>query len=147
MTSNDLVKERLKWMRKTEGLTQDEFANLVDIPVGTCRNVEQNGTVSFAQLHKIFQQPRFARYLIWFFQGNSYPSIGQISPDILQDIKQQLKKSNPDFNKYQEVTDEEVKQQLDNYQSHQPADFGIAQKVLEDITNAAKESLNRHGIP
>lgn len=40
-----------------------------------------------------------------------------------------------------------MKEQLDNYQSHQPADFGIAQKVLEDITKAAKESLNRHGIP
>lgn len=147
MNANDIVKERLKRMRKIEGLTQDDFADLVNIPVGTCRNFEQNGTASFAQLLKIFEQPRFARYLMWFFQGTSYPTIGQISPEIMEDIKLNLRKNQPDFDKYQEISDEQVKLQLDQYQTHQPAEFGIADKVLEDITNAVKESLEKHGIP
>lgn len=146
MQANDIVKERLKLMRKTEGLTQDDFAELVGIPVGTCRNFEQNGTVSFAQLLKVFEHPRFARYLMWFFQGHSYPTIGQISPDIMQDIKTNLQKTTNHFDKYQEISDEQVKQHLGNYQTQQPSDFGIADKVLEDVMDAVKDSLGRHGI-
>jgi transcriptional regulator with XRE-family HTH domain len=146
MEANEIVRERLKLMRKTEGLTQDEFAELIDIAVGTVRNFEQIGTISFAQLQKIFAIPRFSRYFMWFFKGEIFPTIGQISPDILADIKTKLKSTKPDFNKSDEVSNDEVKEHCADYQTQAPMQTVSVDNVLEDVSKALKESLERNGI-
>lgn len=146
MNPNEIVKERMKLMRKTEGLNQDEFSELIDIAVGTVRNFEQLGTISFSQLHKIFEVPRFSRYFMWFFKGEIFPTIGQISPDIMAEIKAALKTTKPDFNKGDEISNDEVKKHCADYQTQTPTPTVSVDKVLEDVSKALKKSLEKNGI-
>ncbi|EGU42960.1 hypothetical protein VII00023_02879 [Vibrio ichthyoenteri ATCC 700023] len=74
--------KKIKAIRIAEGLSQPEMAQLVDIPVGTLRNHEQERKGLKAEnLTKITSNKRFQKYTFWLMTGETLPKSGQISPD------------------------------------------------------------------
>lgn len=73
--------EKLKAIRKAEGMTQSDFAQLLGIGLGTIKNYEtgQKG-VGVAILDKVVNHPQFTKYTLWIMTGSIAPESGQISP-------------------------------------------------------------------
>lgn len=78
------IVEKIRPIREAEGLSREEFANLVGISKRTIQNYEQGQRDSIAsdQLEKITEHPRFEKYALWLVTGKTAPEAGQISPQI-----------------------------------------------------------------
>ncbi|HBL7241544.1 TPA: helix-turn-helix transcriptional regulator [Serratia liquefaciens] len=78
--------EKLKAIRKSEGMTQSDFALAAGIGLGTIKNYEtgQKG-VGAAILDKVVNHPQFKKYTLWLMTGDVAPEIGQISPVLSPD--------------------------------------------------------------
>ncbi|MBE8577959.1 helix-turn-helix domain-containing protein [Vibrio sp. OPT18] len=74
--------KKIKAIRIAEGLSRSEMSQLVDIPIGTLRDYEQEKRSPRGEiLIKITQHERFDKYAYWLTTDKTLPESGQVSPD------------------------------------------------------------------
>lgn len=78
--------EKIKEIRKAEGLSKSKFCELTGIPLSTLDKYdmgkfEPSGTA----LMKITQHARFMKYALWLMTDTTVPEAGQISPTLSPD--------------------------------------------------------------
>ncbi len=74
--------KKLKAIRIAEGLTQDEMAQSIDVPVVSWRSYELGKrSVNEKNLIKITKHERFKKYAFWLMTDEVLPESGQIAPD------------------------------------------------------------------
>ncbi|EGY28153.1 putative transcriptional regulator [Candidatus Regiella insecticola 5.15] len=75
------LSEKIKAIRKSEGLSKAKFCEFTNIPLSTLDKYEMGKfEPSGATLMKITQHPLFIKYTLWLMTGNAAPEAGQISP-------------------------------------------------------------------
>lgn len=83
---SSVLSEKVKAIRKAEGLSQGEFCEITGISISTVKKYETGilepggGT-----LMKITSNPRFKKYAMWLMTGDVAPEVGQISPSLSPD--------------------------------------------------------------
>jgi transcriptional regulator with XRE-family HTH domain len=91
-----IFSEKIRLIRKEEGLTQPEFAELTGISLNTIKNFEVKGReITSSNLHLITNHPRFKKYALWLMTGETAPAAGQISPE-LESISSEYGKTGTD---------------------------------------------------
>lgn len=78
--------DKVKVIRKSEGLSQSDFCELTGISISTVKKyetgvIEPGGTT----LMKITKHPQFKKYTMWLMTGDTAPEAGQISPALSPD--------------------------------------------------------------
>ncbi|EOW9264235.1 helix-turn-helix transcriptional regulator [Vibrio cholerae] len=74
--------KKIKAIRISEGITQSEMAQLVEMPLISLRNYEQEKRAfSEENLMKITNHERFQKYAFWLMTGKTLPESGQVCPD------------------------------------------------------------------
>lgn len=75
------ITEKIKAIRKAEGLTQATFCEISKIPLSTLKNYEGgHAEPSVSTLLLITSNPRFKKYALWLTTGETAPEAGQIAP-------------------------------------------------------------------
>lgn len=78
--------EKLKAIRKAEGMTQKEFSELTGVPFGTIRNYEAGQfDVGLKVIDAVLEVERFEKYMMWLMKGKTQPGLGQIAPPLSPD--------------------------------------------------------------
>ncbi|MGQ8702859.1 helix-turn-helix transcriptional regulator [Serratia marcescens] len=78
--------EKLKVIRKAEGLTQVAFAEEVGLALSTVRNYETGQReVGLSIVDKVVNHPRFEKYMMWLMSDKTSEAAGQISPTLSPD--------------------------------------------------------------
>ncbi len=73
--------EKLKQIRKAEGLTQAAFAEELGLGLSTVRNYESGQReVGLSIVDKVTNHPRFDKYTMWLMNNKTFEAAGQISP-------------------------------------------------------------------
>ncbi len=76
------IGKKIKAVRIAEGLSQPQMAQLIDIPVGSLRNYEQDRKeLKTENLMKITKHERFKKYAFWLTTDEVLPESGQVAPD------------------------------------------------------------------
>ncbi|MBE8815611.1 helix-turn-helix domain-containing protein [Serratia marcescens] len=78
--------DKVKAIRKSEGVSQSEFCEITGISISTVKKYE-TGLIEpgGATLMKITCNPRFKKYTMWLMTGDVAPEVGQISPALSPD--------------------------------------------------------------
>ncbi|HIH5600171.1 TPA: helix-turn-helix domain-containing protein [Serratia marcescens] len=83
---SSILSDKVKAIRKSEGISQSEFCDITGISISTVKKYEtgliEPGGVT---LMKITSNPRFKKYTMWLMTGDVAPEIGQISPALSPD--------------------------------------------------------------
>ncbi|MBS8646520.1 helix-turn-helix transcriptional regulator [Escherichia coli] len=86
MTKSSGRGEKLKAIRKAEGMTQKEFAKLTGVPFGTIRNYEAGQfDVGLKVIDAVLEVDRLEKYMLWLMKGKTNPGLGQIAPSLSLD--------------------------------------------------------------
>ncbi|MCU6182669.1 helix-turn-helix domain-containing protein [Citrobacter cronae] len=73
--------EKLKAIRKAEGLTQQQFAELIGISLGTIKNYESSQHEAKAlTVEKVLEIEKLQKYTLWLMTDKTAPVAGQVSP-------------------------------------------------------------------
>ncbi|MBJ2066975.1 MULTISPECIES: helix-turn-helix domain-containing protein [Serratia] len=75
------IAQKLRAIRKAEGLTQAKFCEISGIALGTVKNYE--GGHQEPGLHVVLQVTnarQFAKYTLWLMNNQTAPESGQIAP-------------------------------------------------------------------
>lgn len=73
--------QKLRIIRKSEGLTQQKFAEITGLAVGTIKRYETHQQTARAEvMEKVLQAPEFRKYTMWLMHDEIAPSAGQIAP-------------------------------------------------------------------
>ena len=73
--------DKLKAMRKKEGVTQGEFCELVGLSINTLKKYEGSMfEMGYGALTKVVGHPRFKKYALWLITNDTAPACGQVSP-------------------------------------------------------------------
>ncbi|CAK1692031.1 MULTISPECIES: helix-turn-helix domain-containing protein [Vibrio] len=74
--------KKIKAIRISEKLSQEEMSQLIDISIGAQRDYEQERRIPKGDfLMKITKHERFKKYAYWLVTDEVLPESGQISPD------------------------------------------------------------------
>ena len=65
------IKEKIKRLRSFHGLTQEQFADRLGIPLGTVRNMERKTDPSWSQFQQIVADAEFAKFTNWLINDES----------------------------------------------------------------------------
>lgn len=77
-----IIGKKIKAVRIAEGLSQPQMAQLIEIPIGSLRDWEQERRIPGSDfLMKITQHERFDKYAYWLATGKTLPESGQVAPD------------------------------------------------------------------
>ncbi|ENU7736859.1 helix-turn-helix domain-containing protein [Salmonella enterica] len=81
------IGKKIRLIREAEGLTREQFCDLLDVPVGTLRRYETEkiSNVGGDVLVKIVSHPQFFKYMNWLMTGKTNELAGQISPILSPD--------------------------------------------------------------
>lgn len=81
VTKSSDYAQKLKSIRKSEGLTQAAFAEITGVPLGTVKHYER-GQVSagLKVIEPVIANPRFQKYTLWLMTDQTAEESGQISP-------------------------------------------------------------------
>lgn len=91
--SNSL-EQKLKAIRKAEGITQKVMADQTGVSLGTIRNYESGfNTVGIQTVQTILNHPVFTKYTMWLMTGLTAPEAGQIAPSLSPDGQESTSKS------------------------------------------------------
>ncbi|MBQ4836805.1 helix-turn-helix transcriptional regulator [Pseudoalteromonas luteoviolacea] len=71
---------RLKTLRQHFGFSQANFAQLIEVPMGTYRRYEDDRDTPFSVVEKVINRPEFKPYGYWLTTGETQPSVGNIAP-------------------------------------------------------------------
>ncbi|HGJ5883939.1 helix-turn-helix domain-containing protein [Arsenophonus sp.] len=75
------MSEKLKKIRKAEGLTQVKFCEISGIALGTLKNYEGGHQEPGIQVvSQVTHNPRFKKYTMWLMADEINPEAGQIEP-------------------------------------------------------------------
>lgn len=86
MSSMSSHAEKLKQIRKAEGLTQARFADAVGIALSTVKNYERGDkVVGLSIIDKVANNHALKKYTLWLMTGDTNPEAGQISPALSPD--------------------------------------------------------------
>ncbi len=86
MSSMSSHAEKLKQIRKAEGLTQARFAQSVGVALSTVKNYERGDkVVGLSIIDKVTNNQEFKKYTLWLMTGDTNPEAGQISPALSPD--------------------------------------------------------------
>ncbi|EMQ3667294.1 helix-turn-helix transcriptional regulator [Salmonella enterica] len=78
--------QKLRKVRKGEGLTQKEFADLTGLSLSTIRNYESGQKTARAEImESVLQVQRFEKYTMWLLHDKTFPQAGQIAPALSLD--------------------------------------------------------------
>ncbi|EBX9425279.1 XRE family transcriptional regulator [Salmonella enterica subsp. enterica serovar Mikawasima] len=78
--------QKLRKVRKAEGLTQKEFADLAGLSLSTIRNYESGQKTARAEImESVLQVQRFEKYTMWILHDKTFPQAGQIAPALSLD--------------------------------------------------------------
>ncbi|HDZ8321225.1 helix-turn-helix transcriptional regulator [Enterobacter kobei] len=73
--------EKLKAIRKAEGLTQTKFSELSGIALGTIKNYESGQKEpGLSVVLRVTNAPLFQKYTLWLMTDKTAPQAGQIAP-------------------------------------------------------------------
>ncbi|CNI40671.1 helix-turn-helix domain-containing protein [Yersinia mollaretii] len=89
--------EKLKDIRKAEGLTQPEFSSETGVSLGAIRNYETGQRdAGISVIDKIVNHERFKKYALWLMTDATAPESGQISPALSPDGQENISKNQND---------------------------------------------------
>ncbi|ECD9466767.1 helix-turn-helix transcriptional regulator [Salmonella enterica subsp. diarizonae] len=78
--------QKLREIRKSEGLTQVEFSKMLGIALSTVKNYERGDKeVGLSIIDKVTNHPQFEKYTTWLMNGKTNEAAGQISPSLSPD--------------------------------------------------------------
>ncbi|WP_343286231.1 MULTISPECIES: helix-turn-helix transcriptional regulator [Serratia] len=78
--------EKLRCIRKAEGLTQAAFAKEVGLALSSVRNYETgHREVGLSIIDKVINHPRFEKYMMWLMSDKTSEAAGQVSPALSPD--------------------------------------------------------------
>lgn len=73
--------QKLRAIRKAEGLTQSKFCEISGIALGTLKNYEGGHQEPGIQvIMQVTNTTQFEKYALWLITGKTAPEAGQISP-------------------------------------------------------------------
>ncbi|AZP53250.1 helix-turn-helix transcriptional regulator [Rahnella aquatilis] len=73
--------EKLKLIRKAEGMTQSAFSAELGLGLSTVRNYESGQReVGLSIVDKVANHPKFEKYTLWLMTDKTMERAGQISP-------------------------------------------------------------------
>ena len=88
------LSEKIKAIRKAEGLSKSKFCELTGIPLSTLEKYDMGKfEPGGAALTKITQHPQLTKYTLWLMTGNEAPESGQISPALSPDGQESTSKN------------------------------------------------------
>lgn len=80
------LSEKIKSIRRAEGLSQSQFCELIDLSINTLKKYEGGHFEPGGNaLTKITQHPRFEKYTLWLMTDKTSEAAGQISPALSPD--------------------------------------------------------------
>lgn len=73
--------EKIRAIRKAEGMTQPAMAQECGLPLSSIKNIEAgtNG-VGIGTIERIVRSAKFEKYTLWLMLGKTTEAAGQISP-------------------------------------------------------------------
>ncbi|EBW4977768.1 XRE family transcriptional regulator [Salmonella enterica subsp. enterica serovar Kentucky] len=75
------VAEKIKAIRKAEGLTQVKFCEISGLALSTLKNYEGgHAEPGLGVVMKITNTPQFQKYTLWLMTDKTAPQAGQIAP-------------------------------------------------------------------
>ncbi len=75
------IPQKIRVMRKSEDLTQREFADMIGISYSALTSYEYGRNLPGLEITiKIFKHPRFSKYRDWFLFDEVEPKAGQVVP-------------------------------------------------------------------
>ncbi|WP_075686630.1 helix-turn-helix domain-containing protein [Serratia marcescens] len=78
--------EKLKLIRKAEGMTQAAFSKELGLGLSTVKNYEVgHREAGLSIIDKVTNHPRFEKYTMWLMNGKTSEAAGQISPSLSPD--------------------------------------------------------------
>lgn len=73
--------EKLRLIRKSEGLTQAQMRDLTGISLGAIKNYETQGVdVGLSIIERLLSVDQFRKYTLWLMTDETTPAAGQIAP-------------------------------------------------------------------
>ncbi|HHK9582563.1 TPA: helix-turn-helix domain-containing protein [Citrobacter braakii] len=86
--------EKLRQIRKAEGLTQKEFSELTGVALGTIKKYETGHQPARAEvLESVIEVHMFEKYTLWLMTDKTAPIAGQIAPPLSPDGQDDKKSS------------------------------------------------------
>ncbi|EFQ5899196.1 helix-turn-helix transcriptional regulator [Salmonella enterica] len=87
MTNSSIdYSQKLRQIRKAEGLTQKQFAELTGLSITTVKSYEGSKQPARAKIvETVLQVDVFEKYMFWLMKDKTLPSAGQISPALSLD--------------------------------------------------------------
>lgn len=77
------MSQKIRAIRKAEGLTQTKFSELTGIALSTLKNYEGEHTApGLSTVLQITNHPNFEKYTLWLMTDKTAPESGQISPTL-----------------------------------------------------------------
>ncbi|EPK4610787.1 TPA: helix-turn-helix transcriptional regulator [Citrobacter freundii] len=84
--------QKLRQIRKAEGLTQSNFAEMVGIALSTVKNYESGQRdVGLAIIDTVLKHSRFEKYALWLMTDKTALAAGQIAPPLSPDGQDETK--------------------------------------------------------
>lgn len=78
--------KKLRQIRKAEGLTQKQFADITGLSLAAIRNYESGQKSARAKIvETVLQVDRFEKYMLWLLKDKTLPAAGQIAPALSLD--------------------------------------------------------------
>ncbi|EFA6279731.1 XRE family transcriptional regulator [Escherichia coli] len=75
------IPQKIRVMRKSEDLTQREFADMIGISYSALTSYEYGRNLPGLEITiKLFKHPRFSKYRDWFLFDEVEPKSGQVVP-------------------------------------------------------------------
>jgi len=73
--------QKLRSIRKAEGLTQAKFSEISGMALGTIKNYEGgHNDVGLQVVMQVVNRPEFQKYTLWLMTDKTAPEAGQIAP-------------------------------------------------------------------
>lgn len=87
MTNSSIdYSQKLRQIRKAEGLTQKQFAELTGLSITTVKSYEGSKQPARAKIvETVLQVDLFEKYMFWLMKDKTLPAAGQISPALSLD--------------------------------------------------------------
>lgn len=83
--------QKLRAVRKAEGLTQQKFSDITGLNISTIKRYESGHQSARSEtLEKVLQVQLFEKYTLWLIHGKTAPVAGQIAPALSLDGSEEL---------------------------------------------------------
>lgn len=78
------LSQKLRLIRKTEGLTQAKFAEITGVAMSSIKNYEGGHASPGIQIvSQVVNTPQLEKYTLWLMTDKTAPEAGQVEPAIV----------------------------------------------------------------